>query len=197
MPIYTKGDVKVLHVHTPKTGGTSIMKLFSDDGYKIDFYSTKNRNPCPPQHYHYDMYKNIFDLDQFDYIFSTYRDPVSRFHSQYRYWTQIDNKDKPTPPYTQWASKAFRDYKTNKFCQDNHIRPQNEFYFPDMDVYIFSDLKNIPKKLHSKGVLSKVYHMKHKLKTRKTKINHNLNEQIKNFYNSDYDWFTSNRNKIK
>lgn len=193
MPIYTKGDVKILHVHTPKTGGTSIMKLFEMDGFEVSYYIPRSVKPCSPQHYHYNLYRKEFNFKEIDYSFSIYRDPLSRFRSQFRF----ENKkrvtaNKPRLKWLPWTDNTLKNYRKNNFIQDNHIRPQSQFFYPYLDVYSFSKLKDIPTYLHEKGILSELYDIPHVQKTKHTPLNNRFDERIKNFYREDYRWAQNN-----
>ena len=54
MPVFTKGEQKILFVHVPKTAGSSVNKLFVNNGYEMTYFSESSRELhkglCGPQH---------------------------------------------------------------------------------------------------------------------------------------------------
>ena len=185
MPVYTKGDVKILHIHTPKTGGSSVMNLFEQDNYKVTYFST-DKSKCSPQHRHFELLRKNHNIKDFDYVFSTYRDPIDRLKSEYKFQFEIHNKR--VLPFDEWVLDIFKKYQYNNFILDNHIRPQSEFYSDDMTVYPFN-ISFIRQDLINKSFLSDKTILKWIHKTHST-INASTEtiEHIKNFYSEDYQW---------
>ena len=185
MPVYTKGDIKILHIHTPKTGGTSVMNLFEQDNYEISYYCIDNAL-CSPQHRHIDILIKEHKIIDFDYVFSSYRDPVDRIKSEYKFMTDIHQIK--LMPFDEWVLETFDTYKDNHFMLDNHIRPQSEFYYEGLNVYPF-DMSFIRQDLINKSLISNKTSMKwiHKTNSAINASDETI-EHIKNFYVQDYVW---------
>jgi len=138
MPIFTKDNKHFLFVHIPKTGGTSMEKLFHRSGWSIsyvDFGGQGSLNPlrhCSPQHMHREILQSQFALNKFDEIFMMVRNPYDRFCSEYC-WANQSNVG--APPLEVWAKRAFEAYAGNNYILDNHLRPQSEFHIPGATVY--------------------------------------------------------------
>ncbi len=139
MPIFTKNNIYILYIHVPKTGGSSIERLFRKNKWEI-FYLDGGNKPgklnrirqCSPQHMHLEMLQTVFDLQKIDYIFMTVRHPVDRLVSEYKM------KMKPQQSghkLTDWFDKALKSYIQNPCCFDNHLRPQSDFWYPSFDVF--------------------------------------------------------------
>lgn len=141
MPVFRRGNTSILFVHVPKTGGTTIEKMFSESGYRTLYHDSKvgRRSPnwlrrCSPQHMHAAMLQQQFRLDRFDLTFMMVRDPLARFRSEYAMRNLKDLKT-DAASVERWASRVLADYRKNDFVHDNHLRPQSEFYLPGCHVY--------------------------------------------------------------
>ena len=93
MPIYSKDDVRILHIHVPKTGGTSISEQFFREGWAVDYHTRLSRKAIdnraedceePVQNLHYERLKEWGLLDSpYQLIFMGCRHPFNRFVSEY------------------------------------------------------------------------------------------------------------------
>lgn len=145
MPIFFKDGIRVLYIHIPKTGGTSIKAFFEANGYTTAYHATQKEaghlnklRLCSPQHMHSDTLKHLFRLNSFNYIFATVRDPLSRIISEYymrRTWTLTNSPAETFPLFQQWSENALSLYSKNNFIHDNHIRPQYQFILDNCDIY--------------------------------------------------------------
>lgn len=145
MPVFRRDDKRVLFVHVPKTGGTSVEELFRRSGWKATHLDRRvgpeSNNwvrRCSPQHMHGEMLELMFHLDRFDLIFMVVRDPLARFRSEYGMRHREDLRV-DSDLVDAWAEKAFRRYQTNPFRHDNHLRPQSQFLVPGAVVYKLED----------------------------------------------------------
>ena len=201
MPVFTKDDSKVLFIHVPKTAGSSINKLFLNNGYERTYYSESSREPykglCGPQHMDADLLKEEFDLSEFDYIFSVFRDPIDRHLSEFTWapWG-LAGRDIYTPDlFEDWCTKIFSSYKQSPYQFDNHIRPQQEFYVEGMDVYDYDDISNLTSKLANKIGLEDV-ELPYERSSRKDSdyvIYDTTVSVIEEFYSEDYAWLEQNK----
>lgn len=67
-----------------------------------------------------------FDLSEFHYIFSVFRDPVDRLVSEYK-WICTEGCEKH-PDFPYWVEWIFRCYEENHYVNDNHRRPKRKCY---------------------------------------------------------------------
>lgn len=72
MPIYYKAGKRIMHAHPPKTGGSSIMQMAEDNGWRV----SRNIN-THEQHATYRVYRDW----EYDAAFAIIRDPVKRMQS--------------------------------------------------------------------------------------------------------------------
>ena len=138
MPIFTKDNIYILYMHVPKTGGSSVERLFQRNKWQL-FYIDEGQKPgklnkirrCSPQHMHLEMLQTVFDLEKIDYMFMTIRHPVPRLISEYRM------RKGPQRGLTldDWFDEALKAYLKNPFCFDNHFRPQSDFWHPSCQVF--------------------------------------------------------------
>jgi len=154
MPIFTKDDKNFLFIHIPKTGGTSMEKIFFQSGWSVSLTdyggkgSLNHLRHCSPQHMHNVLLQSLFKLDEFDEIFMIVRNPYDRFCSEYCWVNQLDFKS--PYPIELWATEAFEAYSGDNYILDNHLRPQVEFRLPNTTIYkleqgfdsIIQDLEN-------------------------------------------------------
>src|SRR6476661_3118822 len=85
-----KNDRAVLFVHVPKTGGSTIEKLFTESGWAMRWQATRDSAPrlfahlrVSPQHYHGALLQELVKPSSFDLTFLVVRDPVARFRSEF------------------------------------------------------------------------------------------------------------------
>ena len=137
MPVFFKEDTQILYIHVPKTGGTFIEKALLGNGFDMTYHDGSHRSGrfnrilfCSPQHMHTEVLETIFDLSQFDYIFMTVREPLSRVISEFRMRREGESDD-----INEWFKKKMRAYRRNPYVNDNHIRPQSEFYVKGASVF--------------------------------------------------------------
>lgn len=142
MPIFMKDNKHFMFVHVPKTGGTSLEVVFARSGFATAYIdlgikgTLNHLRLCPPQHMHAEALQNHFDLDKFDGTFMVVRNPYDRFRSEYCMAHPI-NCDLSAPAVEAWAAQVFTDLAADGYTRANHLRPQHEFYLPDVAVYKF------------------------------------------------------------
>ena len=68
MPIYTRSNIRLLHIHVPKTGGTSITEQFFEEGWTVTYHNRLEAAksidyPASSQHLHYERLtkSKVFD----------------------------------------------------------------------------------------------------------------------------------------
>lgn len=141
MPLYTRNGIRVLFVHIPKTGGTSIEAAFRRAGFEETYFARSHSEyGCTPQHMAAaDMLHEFGDLS-FDYVFSVVRDPLARLASE-RSWRaghQV-KAGRPVPSYDEFVNSWLDRLDGSRTAGDNHFRPQVDFLLPHMQVFRFED----------------------------------------------------------
>ena len=134
MPIYEKDNKRILHVHIPKTGGSSITKLFKEFDWNIDKWSEDGHGG---QHTVRQYWK---DWGEFDYIFTVVRHPVFRALSDAR--ARVSTSDKVDHWIQNWCKEGYSRH-------GDHNRPQVDFFRQgDGEIFYFND------KTHRSKILS-------------------------------------------
>lgn len=145
MPIFVRDGRSVLFVHVPKTGGTSIERLFLRAGWEMHLRALRRTDPelfpllrCAPQHYHAAMLDELLDLERLDLAFMVTRDPLARLRSEYVMRNSADLKvDEGS--VERWTRRVLSEYQGDPFLLDNHLRPQHEFQLPGATTYRLED----------------------------------------------------------
>lgn len=204
MPLYHRGEQRVLFVHIPKAGGTTVERLFREAGWGEQLRETHKSNPdtfglrrCSPQHYHGALLAELYDLARFDLVFLITREPVGRFRSEYL----MRNR---TPPAVDaatvavWADQAFARRDRDPYVFDNHLRPQTEFLVPDAVVYRLEDgLGSIVADLNARLDAGLVEEGRHAMSSRKrtgvpstaVEVSAGLETTLRDVYATDYERF--------
>lgn len=142
MPFIQHNGKRVLFVHIPKTGGTSIetwmreiapLRLFSS--------GVPHASRCTLQHYRAQDIKALLGGNFFDYSLTVVRNPYDRIASAYRMRVQMaqGNILRAPPAFPVWLEEALDRQKREKFHLDNHLRPQWEFLGKGVKVFRFED----------------------------------------------------------
>ncbi len=147
MSIYQKANKRVLFVHIPKTGGTSIRHLLHSEGWE------KIEDPQIPDHLKNEIigdrrskhqHSALRDLwkESWDYEFAMVRNPYERFLSQVKH-IAVERKrmgyssNLPDMPTSDGVMNIFDSVhnrlipKSGMGLDDNHFRPQSEFINSD------------------------------------------------------------------
>lgn len=148
MPLFSNEKYRILLIHIPKTGGTSIEKYLSEQ-FKMSFFS-----PIPPVSMKIcPQHLQITDLrillgNNWDYSFAFVRNPYTRIESEYFYRTQHLKRE---PDFSTWVIKNLQVTKSNPFYLDNHMRPQTDFIDSDVSLFKFeSGFDKVIEHLHEK-----------------------------------------------
>ena len=135
MPLYRHYDKELVHIHIPKTGGTSVTKAVETRGGLASFMRKAPAKQCgnvTPQHMDIGHTKMFFDLGQLP-VFAVIRDPWHRTVSEYVWRTsQINWKD-----MNMFVKQNLIDVDHQK--QDNHFLPQCEFINEDVKLFKYSN----------------------------------------------------------
>lgn len=138
MPVFFNKDISILHIHPPKTGGTYIGDLFVANGMTRAFFENRHRAlagaKSSPQHYHAELARSVFQLDHFDVIFTTIRNPFDRLISEYFEQIRLKNITAETG-INQWIMEAMKALAADPYAMDNHLRPQCDFLIPGSQLF--------------------------------------------------------------
>ena len=138
MPFVEYKGSRILFIHIPRTGGTTVESWLRSLG-PVHFFSTEIPafSKCTPQHYRTSNFRKPFEEAYFTYIFTIVRNPYDRIESAYRFLAtnQGSNFFKYWPSFSVRLEKNLNLQKSNAFHLDNHLRPQWEFV--GSQVYIF------------------------------------------------------------
>ena len=197
MPIYTKKKDSILFIHIPKCGGSSFSDFLIRNKYEesltvrgkaikdIEFWKSS------PQHLHRDILKKLLNFEKFDKILTIVREPFERLKSEY-YWlvnSGIINEKENIPG--KWFDDLKKNYHSNKYIYDNHIRPQNEFILNESKIFKLEEqgINQAIKYAINKNPF-RIFNNKQLKKTEKNEFIDNqfleIEERIKNFYSEDY-----------
>lgn len=203
MPIFRKEGSSVLFIHVPKTGGSSVERIFGKNGYQVLYRdphlrqgSVNRLRRCSPQHMHGDLLRQLFRFEQFALVFMVVRDPIARFKSEYG--MQASEMKIDAASVDKWADKAFASYLQDPYCYDNHLRPQADFYVPGCHVYhledgmntIMADLSarlgkdldcDVPRVMDRKGESG--------VASSQVEVSQGLERRLRVFYRDDYHMF--------
>ena len=145
MPVFLGEDLKILFAHVPKTGGTSVERLFTNSGWKMAYRDGKVGQGslnwlrrCSPQHLHAAMLDALLRVERFDLVFMVVREPVARYRSEYSHRNR-DDLHTDAASVEAWTEAMLERYADNPYLYDNHIRPQHEFELPGCEVYRLED----------------------------------------------------------
>ncbi|MBV1903028.1 MAG: sulfotransferase family protein [Marinosulfonomonas sp.] len=141
MPVIDINGRRLLYIHVPKVGGTSVTEFLSRHGAVIfDESMTIYQKKFRPRHLHAEHLKQIYLPDMFDYVFMVVRNPVEKLVSEYRYqrrksglhWQSATNFQSWLR-YSLWRSSNSPSYR------ENHFRPQSEFACFNCEIFKLED----------------------------------------------------------
>ena len=143
MPVFFKGSKRVLFIHVPKAGGTSIEAFFEANGFSTA-YLDRGEDPgslnavrrCSPQHMDAALLRSLFFPAEFDYVFMTVRHPIRRLLSKFVMETA---SSQAAPSLEDWIFRVFPHVFADPGFMDNHLRPQSDFWLPEAAVFKLED----------------------------------------------------------
>jgi hypothetical protein len=202
--VFIQDERYVLFPHVPKTGGTSVERLFHRSGWRMHLRDSKVGKGslhyvrrCSPQHLHAAVLRELVDLSRVDLCFMVVRDPIARFRSEYA-MRQKDPTRTDSASVDAWAERVFARYQQNPYALDNHVRPQHEFLLPDTEVFRLEEgLDTMMATLNERfdlGVPTEVGHRLkstdlHGMSSRDVQISPDLEARLREVYAEDYRQF--------
>jgi hypothetical protein len=137
MPIFETPNGKVLFIHIPKTGGSTISSELRLH-HQVSMY-TNSAWPgylCTPQHLHGGPLRELFQPETLAYVFTVVRHPVDRIRSEYN-WNQRKRSIKV--PFWLWLRTKLFEVRNSPYLDDNHLRPQEDFLCHNTEVFRLED----------------------------------------------------------
>ena len=141
MPYIEHDGKRILFVHIPKTGGTSI------ESWMNSISPLRLYNPIPPrglrltpQHLRMADIDAMFGANYFDFVFTIIRDPYKRIESEFKMRTDrsvdvIAQKGLFKP----WLDDVLNIAESDPFFLDGHLIPQWEYLTESCTIYRFED----------------------------------------------------------
>ncbi len=204
MPVFVKGDKRVLFVHVPKTGGSTVERVFRDSGWSTYLRTTLKTEPelfplrrCSPQHLHAAPLRQLLRVGSFDLVLMLVRDPLARFRSEYTHGLTDTSRLEETA-VEEWADRMFARYRRNPFVRDNHLRPQWEFLLPGAEVHrLEGGLEQVLRDLDSRHGLGLVEEVPHAMDRRaksgfssaEVPLSRSLEQRVREWYAEDFRRF--------
>ncbi|WP_238368589.1 sulfotransferase family 2 domain-containing protein [Mesobacterium pallidum] len=138
MPLIELNGKRILYIHVPKTGGTTVETwLESLAPLRFRTVGVPSALNCTAQHLRYEDFEELFGEGAFDYAFMTVRDPFARLASEYRMQIELAKERffGEMQKFTPWLAQTLARFERDPFVLDNHIRPQWEFGGDDVEVF--------------------------------------------------------------
>jgi hypothetical protein len=198
MPFVEYGGLRVLFVHIPRTGGTTIEHWMSTLGeLRCHAPIMSAALKCMPQHLRALDIESIFGPGFFDYAFAIVRNPYSRIASEYRLRAVLRKGNffgEGPPSFPQWLDHCLGIYQRNNFHLDNHLRPQWDFLDDRTEVFRFEDgLPSIVARIAERLNAPAPSEIDHKARTSehpyKTVFGPAEVEKIRHLYRGDFERF--------
>ena len=191
--LFTINGKKILFIHIPKTGGTSIEKFFLETMGENMFCDNKYRGSYLWGHKDNKFFQHLtmgeifseyklLDISKIDFIFTISREPISRFKSYYKWYIGNDKKH-------------ILDHLKTK-SNDSHVRPQTDYikhFREKVKIYKYeSGLQNIINDVLKLNNIKSKIKLSHTLNYKKKKTSFSKEEikKIKDFYKDDFVNFT-------
>lgn len=142
MPFIEANNKRVLFIHIPKTGGTSIEKALSSIApLNLCARAIPKFMRVPPEHLTFSDIQTMFDHDYFDYVFTIVRNPYTRIESEYRMRCILERERffRELPSFPIWLEQAFEAFRNNRYIFANHLRAQVEFLGSEVRVFKYEN----------------------------------------------------------
>lgn len=191
MPLLVKQNERLFFIHIPKTGGSSIYKIFENSGWSQndDFGSVKKGQ----QHAIRNEYKKHIDKNTTK--FTVIRNPISRIQSElrgnYKYYKKIIQPWNPDD-----CLKYIFQNELNR--RDNHFKKIIDFINPKKikkeNIYIYRFEDNWKNKLiEDFSLLGDFPHEKGDSYDENLNVEFSISsiDMIKNYYKADFKYFYS------
>ena len=138
MPYIEAQGKRLLFIHIPKTGGTSIeasMRLVGE--LSLCSLTIPPAMKVPPEHLTSSDCAALFPEKYFDYAFAIVRDPYERMESEYRMRVVLNRQGLwgATERFSVWLANSLAQARRDRHFLANHFRPQVEFLGSGVRVF--------------------------------------------------------------
>lgn len=142
MPFVEFNGRRLMFIHIPRTGGTSVEASLNRVGLlhlKAMGISTGLR--VTPQHFRSVDVEQLFADGFFSDVFTVCRDPYRRLESEYRMRQEIEVAGffEKARPFSVWLEEVVNACRSNREYLDNHIRPQVDFLGRNTRIFKLED----------------------------------------------------------
>lgn len=141
IPIFEISGKRILFIHVPKTGGTSLSAALEKFGtITFDRGFRENKKKVSERHAHEALIHSNITNTRFDYVFMITRNPVDRIISEYRYQCRKPGLHRSKVlGFGLWLDYSLYRTKKNRGYRDNHFRPQSEFATLGCEIFRLED----------------------------------------------------------
>lgn len=136
MPFFEANHKRILFIHIPKTGGSSIERIFETCAH-ISFFSPVHPDVIRvcPQHF------TLMDIELmrggvWDWVFTVVRNPYQRLESEYSYRKGLSLTELG---FNDWVLQVLCHANENPFYLDNHLRPMHEFIDERVEIFKYEN----------------------------------------------------------
>jgi|TARA_E500000331_G_C17229019_1_gene701718 hypothetical protein len=164
--IFEKGDIRVLFIHIPKTGGTSVRNLMISEGWTalpnpdipVTALASKELNgPRNSNHQHEKLRREW--VKTWDYEFTFVRNPYDRILSRAKQQARdLEIDEIKEINFFAWVDDILLRVlkEEGPGAEDNHHRPQHHFISEDTAVFRIEDQKeDFLKALRDRKIIGK------------------------------------------
>jgi hypothetical protein len=148
MPVFVINGKKILFIHVPKTGGTTIERVLSQHGpmslhsngscFRDQFRGGWLSKPVPLQHLHGALLGRLLLPCQFDLVFMLARDPVQRMISEYRHAREL-RRPEALLSFSAWLRICLNLASIDPSFRNNHFRAQADYHVEGAKIFHFED----------------------------------------------------------
>lgn len=198
MPLIT--SKKILFLHIPKTGGTTIEAALDMHKPECFFYLNwyKNYRVCPQHLYYSELAREVEGLSEYT-TFTIVRNPFDRLVSEFYHVKNPNNlafKDFGNLTFENFVEKVFIfDSSKRKWLFDRHIEPQHLFLegCTQIEIFKFEEIEKCFDYL--KNIVDKNLSFGHERKSRARKpfqeyYNNSTRMLVEEFYKKDLEMFS-------
>ena len=140
MTLFIQNEESILFLHVPKCGGSSITKLFKNNGYspamEMRGLPPQDCLTASPQHQTCKNLRPMMNMEKLDSIFIMARNPYSRIRSEFN-WHFRSTAPEDRPDINQWTIESLKKATTDGDHADNHFRACIDFIDEDLPCRIF------------------------------------------------------------
>lgn len=142
MPFIEHNGQRILFIHIPKTGGSSIEHWLGQQApLRFKTMGKPIATKSTPQHLRFSDMADLFGKDYFDYAFTIVRNPYDRIASEYRMQAiqKSGNIWKDFIPFDRWLESMMELREEDSWARDNHLRAQWQFTSKHVEVFRYED----------------------------------------------------------